>query len=138
MSGLNNNFFDRFPNWLRWLFLPFVVVFTFFAATAAIGVIFWFARISSGVSENSVLGWLHYYVAQPCVGGYAFVLIGSFVAPTKKFATSLVLGGLFATMNGMGIMDITILGYDFGMLVAFITGTVGAGMAVYQVKAETN
>ena len=57
------------------------------------------------------------------------------VAPTKKFATSLVLGGLFATMNGMGIMDITILGYDFGMLVAFISGTVGAGIAVYQVKA---
>ena len=38
MSDIDSNFFDRFPNWLRWLFLPFVVIAIYLIATAVIGI----------------------------------------------------------------------------------------------------
>lgn len=137
MSDVDSNFFDRFPNWLRWLFLPFVVIAIYVIATAVIGIFFWLTRVFIGASDDSWMGWAHYYIIQPAAGCYVTVLIGSFCAPSQKFATSLILGGLFAILNGMGIMVMTELGFDFGMLTAFFCGTLGAGIAVFKVKEET-
>ena len=137
MSDIDSNFFDRFPNWLRWLFLPFVVIAIYLIATAVIGVFFWLTRVFMGASDNSWMGWVHYYILQPGLASYGTVLVGSFCAPSQKFVTSLILGGLFAILNGMGIMLMTETGFDFGLLITFFCGTLGAGIAVLNVKEET-
>ncbi len=134
---MNSNFFDRFPKWLRWMLLPVAVVAAYIISTAVIGVILWLTRGFIGATDDSWMAWGHYYVIQPGISCYATVLAGSYCAPSKKFATSLILGILFAVLNGMGIMSMTTLGFDFAMFTALIFGIIGAGIAVYQVKEET-
>ena len=137
MSDIDSNFFDRFPNWLRWVLLPVAVVAAYIIVTAVIGIILWITRSFIGATDSSWMAWGHYYVVQPGISCYATVLAGSYCAPSKKFVTSLILGILFTVLNGMGIMSMTALGFDFAMFTALIFGIIGAGTAVFQVKKET-
>lgn len=106
-------------------------------STALVGIFLWFTRGYIGASENSWIGWTHYYVVQPGVACYATVLASAYCVPSNKFTISLIVGGLFAILNGMGIMSMTSLGFDLGMLIALVFGTIGAGVAIYQIKDET-
>lgn len=137
MSDINDNFFSKFPNWLRWLFLPIVVILSYVISTALIGILLWITRGYIGASDNSWMGWAHYYVVQPGVACYATVMASAYCAPSNSFTISLIIGGLFAILNGMGIMSMTALGFDLGMLTALVFGTIGAGIAIYQIKDET-
>jgi len=133
---LNNKYFSRLPPLLRWLFLPFVVVLAWLIATAAIGLFLWFTRLFLDGLIAHWLNWLHYFVLQPGGASYLTVLAGVYCAPKFQFIVALILGALFAIINGMAILVMSEMGFDLGLLVAFVSAIVGAGLAIVHVKDQ--
>ena len=130
------SFFDKFPNWLRWLVLPLVVIACFFIATAAIGLFFWFSRSMIGAGDSGWMYWLQYYVLQPGLAIYASVICGVYCAPKYHFNTALVLGVIFIILNSMSLIILTETGFQFGVFVALLSGIMGAVIAIKETKEE--
>ncbi len=136
MSYVDNKYISRLPHWLRWLSLPIVVFLAWVIATAAIGIFLWFTRLFLGGPIESWLNWLHYFVAQPGGASYLTVIAGVYCAPRHHFIVALILGAIFAMLNGMSIVIMSETGFDAGLLVAFISGVAGAGLAIVHVKDQ--
>ena len=134
MANVQSNFFDKFPNWLRWLVLPLVVVVCYFIATAAIGVFFWLSRSMIGAGESGWMYWVHYYVLQPGLSVYASVTAGVYCAPKQKFNTALVLGITFIILNSMSLIVLLESGFQLGIFVALFSGILGAAFAIKETK----
>ena len=71
-------------------------------------------------------------------GGYAFVFVGAFVAPTRKDIVSIALASLFAAyLVALGVLATTkqVLGSDplWWVIVCLVAGTVGAVSAAIHV-----
>ena len=134
MTRMKASFFDKFPNWLRWLLLPIVVVVSFIFATAAIGVLFWISRATIGETDSGWMYWLQYYVLQPGLTIYASVISGVYCAPKYHFNTSLIIGILFILLNGMSLFVLLEEGFQLGVFVALLSGVIGAAIAIKDTK----
>ena len=134
MPRMKASFFDKLPNWLRWLLLPIVVVVSFIIATAAIGVLFWISRAMIGAIDSGWMYWLQYYVLQPGLSIYASVITGVYCAPKYHFNTSLIIGILFIFLNGMSLFILLEEGFQLGVFVALLSGVIGAAIAIKDTK----
>ena len=128
------SFFDKLPNWLRWLLLPIVVVVSFIIATAAIAVLFWISRAMIGETDSGWMYWLQYYVLQPGLTIYASVISGVYCAPKYHFNTSLIIGILFILLNAMSLSLLLEEGFQLGVFVALLSGITGAAIAIKDTK----
>ena len=134
MTRMKASFFDKLPNWLRWLLLPIVVVVSFIIATAAIGVLFWISRATIGETDSGWMYWLQYYVLQPGLSIYASVISGVYCAPKYHFNTSLIIGILFILLNAMSLSLLLEEGFQLGVFVALLSGITGAAIAIKDTK----
>ena len=134
MPRMKASFFDKLPNWLRWLLLPIVVVVSFIIATAAIAVLFWISRAMIGETDSGWMYWLQYYVLQPGLTIYASVISGVYCAPKYHFNTSLIIGILFILLNAMSLSLLLEEGFQLGVFVALLSGITGAAIAIKDTK----
>ena len=117
------SFFERWPQWLRWLcILPFGVL------------AYVLVQILNALmpAPDWVVRWFNAFA-----GPLAFVVVGSLVAPKGRFVVSILLFLLLTIAQGfLASLSATADTDSSTMWWAFSIGVIGAGIAVVLVKAS--
>ena len=129
-------FFHKWPHWLRWILIPFAVVFAYILASVFINILSWFQTGFIGATEDSWFNWLHQFILLPALTCYLSTVAGAAMAPKFKFIASLVIGAIFVLISGSGVFFYMAIKTDYSMLFAMLASAVGAGAAILQMKEE--
>lgn len=120
---------ERFPGWLRWLFLPVVSIVAYFVISIAVSlvgrIIVFLGSTRGGWSEN-----FFDYLVSPGVAGFYAVSAGGFVAPRAKQLTSTAIAGIWICMAGAATFFVVLDGnWKFVLYIAaLVVGTVYAAI----------
>ena len=135
MPADDGTFVQRLPDWLRWIIVPYAMVVGYLVAAIPLAVVRWTIVLSVWLSW---LDWLVVYLVMPSVAAFLAVIVGVLVAPKYKFITSLILGAVFLLIGGLGMYLYAVVELNFGMLMANLSGWVGAGIAILKVEHDNN